>query len=331
MESVVAYGEEFWRCVKYHTNKWYATAQNEISNFSNVDAYVIGEQQAAESLRQKLATAREQLARDRSQSETDIAKAKQDVIDMRSAYSIRARPLLTRYDEISLSKHYYSELLNLVGNQEYGAQQLHSRETSNYGYQSKKLISLSLTLEALKHHVRRGEPFAKELRAIVEDSDSPDIAIVTAPLQAVAAVGLPLERDLRRSANILARAMEDAAKSSPVDTAQSWMDRFKFRTVTQPNVSQSQQAQIAMARDAARLFLAKADEGQWGAALELAAKGISSMTTANISSNAAYSQSLQQFRQLAMPYVAASQFVSYADASLATAQLAYVEDLLRFK
>lgn len=321
----------FAACVKYHTSQWSTRVYDEVANFKNAEPHVAPELEANDSLKLRIREAEEENVRRLQSSRDKVTNREAELKEKRRNYALTAKPMLEQYDDLSLSKHYYGELSNVVGSQEYGAAQLQSKETGSYGYQSKKLISLGLTLESLRCNLTEGRPFARELNVLVEDSETPDIAIVSAPLQAVASVGLSTRSDMRRAAFTLARAMEDAGKYNATASAQGWFDSFKFRTVTKPNVSQAQKMKEAMAYDAAKMLLAYVDKDDWAGALTLADKKFQNMTTADTSSGTSYAAALEDFKRKASPHVAAKQFLQYSESSLATARLAFVEDVLKAK
>lgn len=328
MEETQAFLSNFWQCVKYHTTTWSNRAVYEATHFNDVEEYVQAELAENEKLRERIAEARGLEAQHRAARKVQIDEEKRQTSELRKGFALQAKPLLERYDSISMSKHYYGETLNLVAQQEYGITQLQERETSNYGYQSKKLISVGLSLETLRRRMNEGKPFAQELKALVEDADSGDVAIVSAPLQGVAGVGLPKLSELRAAALSVATAMEESAKFRPSAGAPGWFDKLKFKTVVQPGTSQAHQMQLTVARDTAALFLSKVDEEDWSGALRVAD---SQNVTSTTSRDAAFQASLDEFKRVAMPKTAATQFLDYATASLTTTRVAFVEQMLKLE
>jgi hypothetical protein len=328
MEVAQTYFSDFWKCVQYHTTTWSNRAVHEVTHFNDVAEYVAADVAENQSLRERIAEARALEAQRRAARKLQVDDEKRQTAELRKGFALQAKPLLERYDSISLAKHYFSETLNLVAQQEYGITQLQERETGNYGYQSKKLISVGLSLDTLRRRMTEGKPFAQELKALVDDADSADVAIVSSPLQGVAAIGLPKLSELRTSALAVATAMEESAKFRP-SGAPGWFDMLKFRSVVQPGTPQTHQMQLAMARDTAQLFLAKVDKEDWSGALKLADKEFSQSTTSASVRDAAYQSALDDFKRVAMPQTAATQFLDYATASLTCTRMAYVEQMLK--
>lgn len=330
MEEAQRFLSEFYQCVQYHVDVWSTRAIHEVTHFSDVEHFVATELEENQRLRERIAEARELAAQQQSDLNARLDAEKRKTADMRRNFAIQAKPLLERYDSISLAKHYYGENVNLVAQQEHQVSYLHERETSNYGYQSKKLISLGLSIDTLRQKMFEGSPFARELQALLDDADSADVGILSAPLQGVAATGLPKRTELRSAAFSVASAMEEAAKFRPSGGAPSLFDMFKFRSVVQPGASQTHQMQAAMARDAAKLFLSKVDKEDWAGALQLADNDFSKSTT-TASRDVPYQEALVEFKRVAMPHTAATQFLTYAGASLTSARMAFVEQMLKLE
>lgn len=331
MEGAQTFLADFWKCVQYHSTTWSNRVVHEVTHFNDVEEYVASELAENQLLRERIAEARALEGQRRAARKVQIDDEKRQTAELRKGFALQAKPLLERYDSISLAKHYFSETLNLVAQQEYGITNLQERETSNYGYQSKKLISVGLSLETLRRRLTEGKPFAQELKALVDDADSADVAIISAPLQSVASVGLPKLSELRSTALSVATAMEESARFRPSSVGAGWFDMLKFRSVVQPGTSQTHQMQLAMARDAAQLFLAKVDKEDWSGALKLAEKDFSQSTTAASVRDAAYQSALDNFKRVALPQTAATQFLDYATASLTCTRMAYVEQMLKLE
>ena len=328
------YVADFWKCIQYHSNHWFERASYEVLHFRDVERYVTAEID-------QLAQLRDEIQHTQARNEDRLAEAKalleaekNRIAATRAHYAETSKPLLDEYDNISLAAHYYSEAVNTAAMQAHVVDYLQNKETTNYGYRSKHLISVSLMLEALRLQVSSGKPFAKELALVIEESESPDLAVLAAPMQRIAAGGLPTERELRNAGYQVALAVEDTTKWSnqAAASSSSWFDMFKFRTVATPQASQLSQMQKAAALDTAHLFTAHVDESNWVGALKLSDGNFQKMTSSsNVLTSKEVQQAVEAFRGLAEPVVATDAFFRYAEASLVTARLAFVEDLLQLK
>lgn len=116
----------------------------------------------------------------------DIQEAKHINSILQAGHQERANPYYDAIDKLAIGKMVYDELTRTVEQQESVVQKLAGEELKSYGYQSKMVASLSLTYEALKCMIGRGEPFQNELNYMdmeLQDADLAPALVALEPLR----------------------------------------------------------------------------------------------------------------------------------------------------
>lgn len=265
-----------------------------------------------------------------SQEERDF-KAKVDRLDkrvrlQRERYATEAAPMLKEFDDIAISQHYYQEVGNSVSAQENFVDQMKQREVQQFGYMSKKLISVGLNFEALRQKMRSGEPFAQELQAALDDAESEDLTVMSAPLQHFAKSGVPKPTLVRAAAFDLARSIEETGKAPVQQPVRGWLDLLKFRTAFSPSTVDQNEVR---ARRTATQFTRFVEQNQYAAALSLAEEAAQWTRNEKDASLEYFYNAYQSFRQAAVPAITSEIFLAYASASLNASRFACVEHMLK--
>lgn len=277
--------------------------------------------------REKLS--RERLHRKREEADYDAEKGRLDdgVRAKREGFAAAARPLLDEFDNTSMAQHYYQEVSNTVASHLRIVSQLADRELSEFGYVSKKLISIGLNCEALKHRMAGGAPFARELSTVLKDSESDDLSLIAAPLHRVGVV--PSAAAVRATAFDLARAIEEEAGGGnlPREPVGGWLDRLKFRTLFSPTMLEMRRVR---ARRAAESFRSHVECGEYRKALELVEDIYADANREGGVANAElFESAYAAFRETVLPTIASDIFLRYSRASLNASRYACVEKLLK--
>ncbi|GET92481.1 hypothetical protein, conserved [Leishmania tarentolae] len=243
----------------------------------------------------------------------------------RERYARQAAPMLKEFDDIAISQHYYQEVGNSVSAQEAFVDQMAQRETQQFGYISKKLISVSLNFEALRQQMRSGKPFAQALKATLDDAESEDLNVMSEPLRAFADHGVPKPTLVRAAAFDLARSIEETGKAPVQQPVQGWLDLLKFRTAFSPSTVDQNEAR---ARRTAAQFTRYIEQNQYARALALAEEVGTWTRNEHDVSVEYFNNSYKSFRQATLPLITAEIFLAYAAASLNASRMACVEHML---
>ncbi|CBZ30525.1 conserved hypothetical protein [Leishmania mexicana MHOM/GT/2001/U1103] len=244
----------------------------------------------------------------------------------RERYARQAAPMLKEFDDIAISQHYYQEVGNSVSAQETFVDQMAQRETQQFGYISKKLISVSLNFEALRQQMRSGQPFARELKATLDDAESEDLNVMSEPLRAFADRGVPKPTLVRAAAFDLARSIEETGKAPMQQPVLGWLDLLKFRTAFSPSTVDQNEVR---ARRAAAQFTRFIEQKQYASALALAEEVDTWTRNEHDASVEYFNNSYRSFRQATLPVITAEIFLAYAAASLNASRAACVEHMLK--
>ncbi|KPA82544.1 putative mitochondrial hypothetical protein [Leptomonas pyrrhocoris] len=286
---------------------------------------------AAEKARNEEARAKATETRLRHSQEERDFKDKVDQLDnkikhQREHYARQAAPMLKEFDDIAISQHYYQEVGNNVSAQESFVDQMVQREVQQFGYMSKKLVSVGLNFEALRQKMRSGEPFAQELKSALDDAESEDLIVMSAPLQHFAERGVPKPTLVRAAAFDLARSIEETGKAPVQQPVRSWLDMLKFRTAFSPSTVDQNEVR---ARRAATQFTRYVEQNQYAAALSLAEEAAKWTRNEKDASFEYFDNSYQSFLQAAVPAITSEVFLAYASASLNASRYACVEHMLK--
>lgn len=285
---------------------------------------------AAEKARNAEARARATEVRLQHSQEEREFKEKVEQLDgriktQRDAYARRAAPMLKEFDDIAISQHYYQEVGNSVTAQESFVDQMSQRETQQFGYMSKKLISVGLNFQALRLQMQSGQPFARELKAALDDAESDDLKVMSAPLQAFADRGVPKPTLVRAAAFDLARSIEETGKAPVQQPVRGWLDLLKFRTAFSPSTVDQNEVR---ARRTAAQFTRFIEQNEYASALALAEEVDKWTRNEHDASINYFNNSYKSFRHAALPAITAEIFLAYAAASLDASRFACVEHML---
>ncbi|ESL09999.1 hypothetical protein TRSC58_02273 [Trypanosoma rangeli SC58] len=276
--------------------------------------------------RGNLSTARLQCRSEEEAHAAEVKRLDDELREKRESFAAAAKPLLEEFDDVSLAQHYYQEVSNIVASHLHVVTQLAENEFNEFGYISKKLISVGLNLEALKCRMTSGAPFQKELDTALKDTESSDLAIVATPLHQVRCI--PPAARVRATAFELARAIEEAGKGARLqEPVRGWLDLFKFRTSFSPTMLEARQVE---ARRAAKQFLGYIEGGEHHKALSVAEDVYVKASCEVGAANAALlEQAFGAFRDTVLPMIASDVFLRYARASLDASRFACVEKMLK--
>ncbi|KPI88242.1 hypothetical protein ABL78_2666 [Leptomonas seymouri] len=265
-----------------------------------------------------------------SQAERDFKDKVEQMNDQikrqRERYTRQAAPMLKEFDDIAISQHYYQEVASSVSAQENFVDQMVQREAQQFGYMSKKLISVGLNFEALRQKMRSGAPFAQELRAALDDAESEDLNVMSVPLQHFSERGVPKPTLVRAAAFDLARSIEETGKAPVQQPVRSWIDLLKFRTAFSPSTVDQNEVR---ARRTATQFTRYVENNQFADALSLAEDAAKWTRSEKDASLEHFYSAYQRFRQAAVPAITAEIFLAYASASLNASRYACVEHTLK--
>ncbi|RNF09402.1 hypothetical protein TraAM80_02200 [Trypanosoma rangeli] len=276
--------------------------------------------------RGNLSTARLQCKNEEEAHAAEVKRLDDELREKRESFAAAAKPLLEEFDDVSLAQHYYQEVSNIVTSHLHVVTQLAEREFSEFGYISKKLISVGLNLEALKCRMASGAPFQEELNTALKDTESSDLSIVATPLHQVQCI--PPAARVRATAFELARAIEEAGKGTRLqEPVRGWLDLLKFGTSFSPTMLEARQVE---ARRAAKQFLGYIEGGEHHKALSLAEDVYARANREVGAANAALlEQAFEAFRNTVLPMIASDVFLRYARASLDASRFACVEKMLK--
>lgn len=279
-----------------------------------------------EEARSKVAAARLQHSSEEREFEDQMAAMDDEIKRKRDSYAARAKPMLAEFDDIAISRHYYEEVINAVSGQESMVEMMRERELGEFGYMSKKLISVSLNFEALKGKLKAGAPFERELASALEDAESADLNLISAPLKAFASQGVPKPAAVRATAFDLARAIEETGKAPVQEPVRGWLDLLKFRTSFSPTTAEQHQAR---ARRTALSFMHHIEMGEYPSALEVADGVFAHVKEEKDATHEFFNSSYENFRKTVIPAIASDIFLAYAQSSLDASRYACVERMLK--
>ncbi|KEG15444.1 hypothetical protein DQ04_00071120 [Trypanosoma grayi] len=273
---------------------------------------------------ENLAKARLQLRSEEDRLEKEVAELDNELQAKRSALAAVARPMLNEFDEVSLAQHYYQEVSNIAASHLRIVSQLADRELGEFGYVSKKLISVGLNYEVLKLRMASGGPFRSELSTVLKDAESDDLTLIAAPLQRV--MNIPPAAAVRATAFDLARAIEEAGKGPAREPVRGWLDFLKFRTSFSPTMLEMRQVR---ARRAAARFLGHVEQGEYHLAMGVAEEIYTEARREVVANEALLTIAFEAFRNNVLPNIASDVFSRYARASLDASRYACVEKMLK--
>lgn len=162
----------------------------------------------------------------------ELAVVKKEIAELRESNKISCRPALERADELSLAGIFFKQISDAIRDSYSYVQNLMQRETEQYGYVSKNVLSLTLSLEALRTAMQSGKPFHHELSAFKENVGDIDqeLAVWADVLQHFAFKGLPQKPDVHAAAVRLAHTIKDVEvfRASDKEQPRSFLDFLKF-------------------------------------------------------------------------------------------------------
>ncbi|RHW72957.1 hypothetical protein DPX39_040008700 [Trypanosoma brucei equiperdum] len=274
--------------------------------------------------RTKLSAARLQHEAEKEFMEKEMQKIDNEMRAKEESYAAQAKPLLDDFNDISLAQHYYQEVGTTLASQVHLVSQRVERELEEFGYTSKKLISVGLNYEALKRKMKAGLPFNEELSAVLKDAESEDVNLVAAPLKYINSIPSPAV--VRVTAFNLGRAIVEAGKAPAAEPVRGILDFFKFRTSLSPTMLVSRQLR-ALKSEAE--FLRFVERGEYHRALSLAEDVYAGLKREGVKDAAVLDEAFGAFRRTVLPTVAGDMLLRYCAASLCAARFACVENMLK--
>lgn len=248
-----------------------------------------------------------------------VVKTKQD------RYDAELKPSLEEFDSLCTSEHAYESVVRLIESEVFVAETLAKREADHYGYIAKKLISVSLHFEALRHKIISGQPFEKELETTLKDAEREDLNLVGAPLRAFAAQGTPSDAAARAEAFILSQTIEQTGMAAEQKPLKGWLDFFRFRASLSPaNMAENH----ILARRNAKEFMRFVKEKDYLQALTLVEKSKQLLEKQQDPLMEEFKTNEEAFRRVVDPILAANSFLIYGDAMLACTRYANVEQII---
>lgn len=294
--------------------------------FSSADDALSAERARNAETRMKLSQARLKHSEAERNHNKEMRLFDKEIKRKRDAYAQEAKPMLAEFDDIAMAHHYYSEASNIVSSQEGMVEQMASKETAEFGYLSKKLISVALNFEALKVQLKHGKPFREELTATIEDAESEDLKLMSRPLLSFADTGVPKPAFIKAAAFDLARSIEDTGKAPTQEPVRGWLDLLKFRTSFSPSAAQKRQLE---SHKWANEFTNHIEMEEYLQALNVAHQIHGEINASNDSSAAFFEESYQNFVSSVTPSIASDIFIKYAQSSLDASRYACVERMLK--
>lgn len=294
--------------------------------FSDTDTALAAERARNEEARAKATEVRLRHSQEEREVAAKMLSLDHEIKAHREQYAKQAAPMLEEYDAIATAEHYYEEVANTIAAQQGLVEQISQHETQQFGYMSKKLISVGLNFEALRNQIRSGAPFQDELRAALDDAESDDLNVMSSPLQYYAAQGVPQHTVIRASAFDLARAIEETGKAPAQQPVRSWLDLLKFKNAFSPSTVDQNEVR---ARRKAMEFTRHIESNQLAEALAAAEEASAWVTREKDASRAYFEASFNSFRRIVVPAITADIFLAYASASLNASRYACVEQMLK--
>ena len=127
---------------------------------------------------------------------------------------------------------FFKQVQDAVRDAFFNVRNLMDNETQQYGYVSKNVLSLTLSLEALRAAMASGRPFHHELQSFKESVGDVDneLAVWADVLQHFAFKGLPQKPDAHAAAVRLAHAVREVEvyRVADYDQPRSFLDFLKF-------------------------------------------------------------------------------------------------------
>lgn len=293
--------------------------------FRNAEDALTAERVRNEQARADLAEARVAHADEVRRIDKEVALLNADLKRKRNTYAKVAQPMLEEFDEIAIAQHYYQEIANTVEGHTEMTGNMHQQELHQFGYMSKKLISVATNFESLRNAITSGKPFANQLNAALQDAESEDLELISLPLHSYAETGLPTPTHIRATAFDLARAIEETGKAPVQEPLRGWLDFMKFRSSFSPTAAELNQIR---AKRSSAAFISHVEKNEYSAALSVARDASEHVHKENDSSAEFFELSFRNFYSCAMPTVAAEMFLTYAHASLNASRYACVEKSL---
>uniref|UniRef100_A0A7S1LMD7 Uncharacterized protein n=1 Tax=Neobodo designis TaxID=312471 RepID=A0A7S1LMD7_NEODS len=154
-------------------------------------------------------------ARERLAADEQYRERKQSIV-------AGASGKLDALDVLSVAKMVYEEVEATMAKMADGVRQAGQRELHGYGYQSKMLLSIDLTLDAMRSSMRAGEPFASQLDALngeLNDAGATDAAAALPVMRSFASEGIASKAAIASAAVALASAVNEAHLAAADDSA----------------------------------------------------------------------------------------------------------------
>lgn len=275
--------------------------------------------------RARLAELEHTVMEEKYNNEKKIAQAEAAVKAKQERYDAQLKPSLEEFDSLCTAEHAYESIVRLIESEVFVTETLAKREADHYGYIAKKLISVSLHFEALRHKILAGLPFEKELEATLKDAERDDLNLVGAPLRAFATEGTPSDAAARAEAFILSQTIEQTGMAAEQKPLKGWLDFLRFRASLSPaNMAENR----ILARRNAKDFMRYVKEKDYIQALSLVEKSKKLLEKQQDPLIEEFKANESAFRRVVDPILAANSFLMYGDAMLACTRYANVEQII---
>lgn len=304
----------------------YATdLYDQAQNFSNVEPDVQDDITRNDKLAKKIAAQRAELEELKTRNAARLVQMQDGITTMRRENEKDAEGWIDAIDDISMAKHHYQTIMDSVGEQHQNVANLVSSETDGYGYTGKRLLSLSVTYEALKAAMASGKPFMAEMDAFKNEvGESPDFATIAKEAEGAATRGVATDAWISMAARNVAAGMADVATTQTTDITNSWFSSLKF-TVRK---SQDETQALETRRETEDRFLAHVARREYGRALEALDDAVERANVADISAGSNMRTAADSFRDKAADRIAVEHLQRYCDAAFLCTKFHFVEGVL---
>ena len=273
---------------------------------------------------------------------------KMDLTKKKATYEVDSQEVLASHDRMSVAGLIYEDIVKQIDTDMQSVQQVSDNDVGTFGFQSKIIFNLSMTVDALKAKVRSGLPYATELEALrAEVGKSNDIAMMTSPISGpLAHQGIPTHERVmvlgKETAESLLRATRQGAMRPTTGTqvAQSFFHRLKFDAPTpSQTVAEAQAAhhnhhhhhdQKLNRKELETFstdFFDSINQRDYAEALRVAAEAQERLPPGTTVAKE-FESGIEKFRAGVVPMMLAQNLFDYCDASLISTRYSFVSPVL---
>ena len=295
-----------------------AQATEAYNAFFDVSTYALSDQSRAAAINKKAVECDAAIESTAAANAVAVAQLAADRAELLQRSEDDADVAIDRIDAKSVGKMVYEQFADQAAEQAHEVSVLAGRELQSYGYQSKMVASLGISVGALRAAMASGAPFRRQLAAVCSELDDDAMRPVTAPLEDAAGKGLPTAVATELAALDVATALDVArvaANAAPqvTEPPSNW-DVLRFVRQKPEDPAIARRREEVAADDMVRL----ARSGEYAAALRACdslvepAAGIAAPQVA-------------AFRAAAQQRLVADSVLRYFDATLAVKRFTFVE------